>query len=217
MRRTLILTLLLVSGGGWGASGGERRPLDLPSGGAGRSSEEEDAPETIIFFGAAYEGDGFFFLLDKSGSMAGEKIMLLKEELTSTINSLSSHSDFAIVAFSGDVISFSPVPSRAEPQQKAAAIGWVQGLEPYGPTFMLNGALYLLPITRLCNLPRRVIIAVGDGLPNGPGPDDTLEGIVSANWEGLPINTILFGSEPTAVEFMSNLSAATGGTFHNNP
>jgi len=34
-----------------------RRPLDLPSGGSGDDEDDEDAPETINFWGGAYEGD----------------------------------------------------------------------------------------------------------------------------------------------------------------
>ena len=45
-----------------------RQPLDLPSGG-GRADDEEDTAEAIHFYGAEYEGDAFFWCLDKSGSM----------------------------------------------------------------------------------------------------------------------------------------------------
>ncbi|HIK82387.1 MAG TPA: hypothetical protein EYF93_05755, partial [Planctomycetes bacterium] len=67
--RTLGLLLVLsfiVSTTGWivGQSDeGARRPLDLPSGGAGDGDDEEDAPETINFWGGEYEGDAFFWCL----------------------------------------------------------------------------------------------------------------------------------------------------------
>ena len=43
------------------------RPLDLPAGGGvGDEAEEEDMPELIQFWGEEYEGDAFFWCLDKS-------------------------------------------------------------------------------------------------------------------------------------------------------
>ena len=76
----------------------QRRPLDLPSGGVGSDQDDEDAPEVIQFLGGFYEGDGFFFLLDISGSMHGDKIELLKEELSESLAELSIHSEFGVVA-----------------------------------------------------------------------------------------------------------------------
>ncbi|MCI0651809.1 MAG: hypothetical protein L0Z55_07990 [Planctomycetes bacterium] len=40
---------------------GAKKALDLPSGGPGTDEDDEDAPETINFFGAEFEGDAFFW------------------------------------------------------------------------------------------------------------------------------------------------------------
>ena len=196
---------------------GPKIPLDLPSGGGGLSEDEEDSPEIITFFGSSYEGEGFYFLLDKSGSMQGEKMDLLKAELTSTLNSLSSESHFGMVAFSDNVVPFSTYPMVATPVWKSQAVAWVQALVPAGSTHMLAGATSILDVAQLHQSSNRVIIAVGDGLPNQPSAPQTLEGIIFANWQGLPFNTILFGNDPAAVQFMQDLAAATGGTFQSNP
>lgn len=205
--------LLLVGSAAIAVGSPSSRPLDLPSGGKGKAEEEEDAPETIQFFGAFYEGDGFFFLLDKSGSMVGLKMTLLKAEVSSALSELSDESDFGIVAFSGDVQAYSPLPVAATGSEVSSAHAWVELLVPYGPTQMLGGAAELLSIAALSPHANRSVIVVGDGLPNGPGPEETLAGIVQLNIEGLPFHTLLLGNQENAVQFMSDLAEATGGTF----
>lgn len=214
----LVLALMLFAGVGWTESRGELQALDLPSGHAvAESEDEENTSEAILFFGQEFEGQAFFFLLDKSGSMAGSKMASLKHELTHSIQSLSRTSEFGIVAFSTGTSTYSPTPKKATQQRKASAIAWVEALQPYGATFMLDGATALLPIAALSRKNNKVVIAVGDGLPNGPGADDTLLGIVAANWEYLPFNTILFGTQQAATDFMSELAEVTGGSFSANP
>ena len=78
---------------------------------------------------------------------------------------------------------------------------------------MLDGATTLLGIAQQSSAGERIVIVVGDGLPNSPLAPETLIGILGANWESLPFNTILFGNEPSAVSFMQDLANATGGTF----
>ncbi|MEM7166771.1 MAG: vWA domain-containing protein [Planctomycetota bacterium] len=216
----LVLALLLLGGLAWTESGDEGSvlPLDLPSGHAVTDEEDdEDQSESIIFFGQEFEGQAFFFLLDKSGSMVGAKMASLKHELATSIQGLSRSSEFGMVAFSTGNLIYSPLPKKATASRKANAIAWVDALQPYGATFMLDGATALLPIASLSRKRHRVVIAVGDGLPNGPGADDTLQGILTANWENLPFNTILFGTQQAAIDFMSDLAAATGGSFSSNP
>lgn len=43
------------------ADSDSRRPLDLPVRGVNNDEDEEDQPETILFYGSEFEGDGFFF------------------------------------------------------------------------------------------------------------------------------------------------------------
>ncbi|MGE4601345.1 MAG: hypothetical protein AAEJ65_00390, partial [Planctomycetota bacterium] len=86
-----------------------RRPLDMPSGGGGGDDDDEDAPETIIFYGQDYEGDAFFWCLDKSGSMDwGGAMEDLKQEMAGAILSLSPAAEFSLVAFSSNTVVWSP-------------------------------------------------------------------------------------------------------------
>ena len=204
----VLLTLLVPA-----AQRGGSRPLDLPSGGRGTDEDEEDPNETIRFFGESYEGDGFFFLLDRSGSMSGMKLEILKLEMTSALSELSEQSEFGIVAFSGDTTAFSPMPVKASDRNSSLGKAWVLALAPYGSTMMLAGAEAILEIAYTSSKDDRSIIVVGDGSPNSPGPAETLEGVIAANVEGLPFHTILIGASSEAADFMMALSSVTGGTF----
>jgi len=191
-----------------------RRPLDLPSGGArGEHEEEENALEAIFFFGDTYEGDGFFFLLDRSGSMSGFKLAMLKTEMNSALSELSPTSEFGIVSFSGDYSVFSPTPSRATSGMVAAAQAWVNAMEAAGSTMMLQAAQQLMPIVEISSRRDRRVIAVGDGSPNNPGHEETLAGILAANTQQLPIDTLLVGANEPALLFMQQLASDTGGPF----
>lgn len=80
------------------------RPLDMPSGGRGGDEDEEDAPEVIDFWGGQYEGDAFFWCLDKSCSMGWNgEIQQLKQEFSQTLNSLSSQAEFGVWRFQRDI------------------------------------------------------------------------------------------------------------------
>ncbi len=67
MRFLLLFCLCLgILTSGYSYSGDER-PLDLPSGGAGKDTDEEDAPEAIRFYGSEFEGDCFVFIVPAYG------------------------------------------------------------------------------------------------------------------------------------------------------
>jgi len=205
-----ILTLVLPI-----AASQTKRPLDLPSGGPG-ATEDEDTPEVIDFYGSEYEGDGFFFLLDISGSMYGDAMVTLKSEMHSAIDQMSARSDFGIVAYNWQTFIFETVPVKAIPPKKIRAKKWVLGLEPVGRTHMLDGALALLEISKRSKKEFKTCIAVGDGIPSDPTADETLEGILGANQEQLPWNTILIEDNfirAKAREFMETLSKETRGKF----
>ncbi len=54
--------------GGYGLSG-TKDHLDLPFDAKGEYESEEDAPETVTLYGKRLEGDGFFFVVDRSSTM----------------------------------------------------------------------------------------------------------------------------------------------------
>ena len=52
------------------AQSGVKENLDLPFDALGENEEEEDAPEVVNFYTVTLEGDGFFYIIDRSGTMA---------------------------------------------------------------------------------------------------------------------------------------------------
>ncbi len=194
-----------------------RIPLDLPSGGVGFSDEEEEAPEVINFYGNFYEGDAFFWCLDRSGSMLlGARLEILKREVSSAIVSLSDRAEFSMVAFSSNTNVWSFLPRRATLNHKIAADAWLNGLMADGLTCVGSAAVQVLRIARRSEADNRQIIIVSDGLPFCGGLDtsaEDLRNITSANYERLPIHTLFLGSDAQGRRFMQNLASANGGTF----
>ena len=195
-----------------------RRPLDLPSGGRGSDRDEEDAPETISFYGGEYEGDGFFWCLDKSCSMGwADEIGQLKAEVTSALSALSSEADFSLVAFSSGHIVWSAVPKPANTTNRALATAWVQALQAEGWTCLGPAGVETVNIANLSDKPHRQILVLSDGEPYCDGENTaaaSLNSITNSNWEHVPINTIYIASDMGGASFMQQLAAMNGGTFH---
>ena len=224
---TRPIAMLLVLGLGLGAAGwavaqtdgsGAKRPLDLPSGGKGGDEDEEDAPETISFYGGEYEGDGFFWCLDKSCSMGwADDIGQLKAEMSTAISQLSDNSEFSIVAFSSGYIVWSMVPKEANAGNRAAATAWVMALVADGNTCLAPAGVETIGIANQCDKDDKQILVLSDGEPNCPGPAETLSAMTSANWQHTPINTVYIASDSGGITFMQQLAAMNGGTFHQPP
>ncbi len=205
-----VSTWIVAQDGGTGL----KRPLDLPNGGRGSDEEEEDAPETISFYGGEYEGDGFFFCLDKSCSMGwGSAMTVLKAEMSETLNGLTENSEFSVVAFSDGWISWSPIPQEGNSGNRGSAIGWVQALNPAGGTCMAPAGVETIRINNLSDKESKRILVLGDGVPNCPGPAETVSTMTGANWQRTPIDTIYIAADSGGVAFMQQLAAANGGDF----
>ncbi len=217
------MTMLLLGSMGMTAfsleeSSGTPRPLDLPSGGGVSDDDEEDAPETIVFYGNDYEGDAFFWCLDKSGSMDwGGAMEDLKQEVTASVNSLSPEADFGIVAFSSNTLTWSLAPRRASPAMKASAIAWVNILVPEGWTCLAPAAITTLQVCNQSSKPTRQVIILSDGVPTCDDVDTTTQAlaeITAANWQQVPIHTIYINDDSEGISFMQTLAAQNFGTFY---
>ena len=225
MNRVITLLALLglafgtVSTTNWidaqDGEGAARRPLDLPSGGKGEDEDEEDAPETISFYGGEYEGDGFFWCLDRSCSMGwGGLLGILKSEMQESINSLTENSEFSVVAFGDYTTVWSQQPKAATASNRGQATSFVNTLSAEGSTAMGPAAVQLVNISNMCDKENKQIIILSDGSPNNPGATETLSMISSANWQRTPINTVYIGGDSNGAGFMQGLAAANGGTFN---
>ncbi len=210
-----LITSLIVADHGLTA----RTPLDLPNGGEGIEVDEEEGLEPLTFYGNEFEGDGFFFCLDKSGSMANDsRLDTLKSEVGKALDSLTSKSEFGIVAFSTGWISWDTRPKRAQPDIVDDAKNWVNQLNAAGQTHLAPAGVETIRLSSLSRKKHKHIIVLSDGLPNGPGAldsaiTDTINAITLANWERTPIHTIYIGDNQIGKNFMQTLALMNSGTF----
>ena len=100
-----------------GSTRNVKENLDLPFDAVGESESEEDAPEVVIFYGQQLEGDGFFYTIDRSGSMqdSGE-LGRAKQEVSRNVSEFSFRTQFGVVFFDSGLQRF---PSSGRPVEAA--------------------------------------------------------------------------------------------------
>jgi hypothetical protein len=205
--------------------GGLKDNLDLPLDAIGESTETEESVEVVVFYGQNLEGDGFFYTVDRSGSMqdSGE-LARAKQEISRNISEFSDRSQFGIVFFDARVVKFpsSGRPVEANPGMKAAALSWVAGMAGGSGSCMMEGIRGALDMANFASAKRRVLVYVGDGGGTcmGANEQDYLKKMVatvtSQNYNRVIINCIgvLMDASRTMQEnFMKQVAQANGGSY----
>ncbi len=104
------------------------------------------------------------FVVDRSGSMSGDKIEQAKNALKFVLNNLREGDLFNIVAYDAEVQSFRPELQKFDQETRAAALGFVEGLFAGGST-NIDGAL-AAALGQLKDTSRpNFVIFLTDGLP----------------------------------------------------
>jgi Ca-activated chloride channel family protein len=104
------------------------------------------------------------FVVDRSGSMSGNKIEQAKGALRFVLNNLRDGDLFNIVAYDSEVESFRPELERYNEDTRKAALGFVEGIYAGGST-NIDGAL-TVALTQLKDSNRpNFVIFLTDGLP----------------------------------------------------
>jgi Mg-chelatase subunit ChlD len=197
--------------------------LDLPFDAIGDSEEEEDAPEIVTFYGQQMEGDGIFYVIDKSGSMrdSGE-LDIAKREVTRNVQEFSSRVQFAIVFFDAVPVKYpaSGMPAEANPGMKSAAISFIQAITGNPGSCCQQGLAQGLRFANMATSKRKVMVYVGDGGGTCQGADEatylrqTLGSVTSQNYQRVQINCIgVLNPSALGVDFMKRLAATNGGTY----
>lgn len=104
------------------------------------------------------------FVVDRSGSMTGEKIEQAKGALKFVLNNLREGDLFNIVAYDSEIETFRPELQRLGDETRAAAIGFVEGLYAGGSTDIDAALGRGLGMLTDSNRPSYVIFLT-DGLP----------------------------------------------------
>ena len=138
----VVLPGLKAHAQGIGSTSQTKENLDLPYDAIGEGSEEEIAPEIIQFYGQNFEGDGIFYVIDRSGSMQSSgELDIAKREVARNIAEFSSRVVFGIVLFDANLMKYpsSGTPVDANAGQKQGAIGWVMGVPGGGGSCVMQG------------------------------------------------------------------------------
>jgi hypothetical protein len=203
--------------------------LDLPDG-FGQSEEEEDTPELIEFYENEYEGDGWFFCLDRSSSMgrttsSGEvKFSVLKRETVRALQGMTKRSVVAVVFYNRDMqpLVYGDPPVRMDPAGKSRMISNVSSTPISNGSCMERGMLRCLDIAHKTQNEYRQCILTADGrttCPNGErDPNRNFQSIMSRNRLRIPINTVYTGPQSGSdwdigKPLLERLSRATNGKF----
>ncbi|WP_428386411.1 VWA domain-containing protein [Mucisphaera sp.] len=107
-----------------------------PSGPQGQASAGSEPSDGLTsFFDQPGHGSRFVFLIDKSGSMAGEAFEDARFELIRTLRSLRPHETFYVIFYDNDA---EPMPARAPvratPQNVERYIRWIREVSTGGGT-----------------------------------------------------------------------------------
>ena len=219
-----VIGVLLTGSGLYAQGSGQpatKENLDLPYDAFGLSEEEEEAPEVVFFYGQQYEGDGFFFCLDRSSSVANGELDIEKREAIRTISQFSKHVQFAIVFYDQGMMKWpgSGRPAEANGSMKSGAISFLSTIQSGSGTCVKEGVLEAINFANRSSAKRNVIIYLGDGGTSCPGAgsgykNQTISQVAAANFKKHQINVICVGVDGGMDEsFCKALANSNGGTY----
>ena len=200
-----------------------KQNLDLPYDAIGDGEDEEDAPEIVTFYGTTLEGDGFFYVIDRSGSMqtSGE-LQIAKREVTKNITEFSDRVQFGIFFIDAGLKKFPAggQPAEANPGMKGSAISFLQATQGGSGSCCQAGFVQALRMANQASAPRKVIVYVGDGGGTCNGADETqylqqtLGAVSAQNYQRAIVNTIgVLDVNQLRENFLRALAGANGGTY----
>jgi Ca-activated chloride channel family protein len=117
-----------------------------------KAEDDKPVPKTVVF------------VVDRSGSMSGEKIEQAKGAAKFVLNNLKEGDLFNIVAYDSEIATFRPELQKFDDETRAAAIGFVEGLFAGGSTD-INGALKRALGMLADNKRPTYVLFLTDGLP----------------------------------------------------
>jgi hypothetical protein len=202
---------------------GTKENLDLPFDARGESEEEEDAPEIVNFYGQQLEGDGFFYVVDRSWSMGDNgELDIAKREMVRNVNEFTSRVQFGMVFFDAAIRKFpaSGTPAEANPALKGSAISFIQATQSGSGSCCQQALVAGLQLANMASSKRKVLVYLGDGGGTCQGADEslylrqTLAAVTSQNYQRIQINAIgVLSPGRINEDFMKRLASSNGGTY----
>ena len=191
------------------------------SGGASGAIGGDQSGARGTFFGISATGHTFVYILDKSGSMGGDRYRRAADELIRSVDALHSTQQFYVFLFSDEVTAMFdspsplPLPVRATTQNKQRLATWLDGVKPGGSTNptealrlsmrMGGSAIFLLSDGEF---DRRS----GRRKASPLQPDQDAFGIVAAGGGDQPIHTVALESA-SGSQSLKRLSSMTAGEY----
>ncbi len=139
------------------------------------------------------------FVIDTSGSMAGEKMDQAKKALIYCLNSLRAQDSFNIIRFSSDVEGFQSDLKPASPDAIKAAVDWVNNLQAKGGTD-IDAALQKALKAAAPKGSTHTIVFLTDGMPTVGEtiPDNILRNLEQRNSASLRVFSFGLGFDVNA-------------------
>ncbi len=154
------------------------------------------------------------FVIDKSGSMSGEKIAQVKNVFTKIISDLPPDDYFNVIFFDTDMRTYSSSLMEANTKNKADAANFVNSLDANGGTNINQALLDAVGMFKADNQRVPIIVFLTDGEPTEgiTSPYVIRKNIKDANKAKVSIFTIAFGIENEAnYDFLKALSLENYG------
>ena len=153
-------------------------------------------------------------VLDRSGSMSGEKILNARAAIHELISRLTPADRFALVAYSSGVELAIPLePATADVRRRWTRV--VDGIEPTGGTNMSSGLDLALTVAGERSRRARRILLISDGLANEGDP--TVEGLAGRAGRAARLEAVV-STIGVGVDFneflMSAVADAGTGNYH---
>ncbi|MDD4497628.1 MAG: VIT domain-containing protein [Methanosarcinaceae archaeon] len=154
------------------------------------SPTEEDLGTTAL-------GKDIIFVLDKSGSMRGDKLEQVKEAFEDIITSLPAQDRFNIIFFDSSIQSSSETLRETTPEAKSGALEFVNGLDSGGGTNINEALVTALGMFGPESERVPIIVFLTDGMPTDgvTSPYVIRENVKAANRAQVSIFSMAFGIE----------------------
>ena len=155
------------------------------------------------------------FVVDKSGSMRGQKIIQVKKVFTEIISDLPPDDNFNIIFFESYGVAFSDSLMEADAKNKADAVNFINGLIADGGTNINDALLQALAMFNPESERVPIIVFLTDGEPTvgTTSPYMIRQNIKNANNAEVSIFTIVFGNtHESNYNFLRVMSLENYGT-----
>jgi Ca-activated chloride channel family protein len=159
---------------------------------------------------------GVALVVDRSGSMAGDKIVNARNAASSFIQSLADGDVVSIYQYD-DVVEQVAPPTVVDANSRALLASVVQGIQPRGSTNLYGGLVAGIESlsSALAERPVRRVILISDGLANvGPSsPYELGNAAASGSARGVSVTTIGVGLDYDE-NIMTQVAVRSGGRFY---